>query len=926
MKTYASLLLTFLLMLLSLGSQAQTPTTQGTEFWLSFMRNGYRSSKYERLTLIASAKQACEVTVTNPAQNWEETISVGDNGVATLEISDAYGYNDQQGGKAYKGLYVSSTDTISLYIANEADNSYDAANVLPIQALGSYYMLQSNKSIGEQSNHLYENRASLLVVATQNGTEVSITPSCKTWDGHEAGQMYTVSLDAGECYHVMNLNVGTEDNEDGDFSGTLVASDEEKPIAVFNGNTITSVPGGLSTGYDHVFEQAMPTADWGKRFVVTSIYPAYTTLSADLVKVTALNDQTTVTRDGVTLAQLDSGESVTFSLELSSSPCSYLESDAPIAVYVYNHSHATGNTVNYGDPSMVWIAPVEQTIYEVTFSTFQAENITDHFVNVVCYTDHIADLTLDGNSIVTSFVTVPAAPDFSYARVVVEQGAHTLRCPGGFVAYVYGYGDVEGYAYTVGSSAKILTKQLYVDDILSTELPDGYAVCQHESVQFRVETNYAIDHVEWDFGDNASDTGEEVEHAYTAAGDFEVMSVVYREIDGSVQAFDTLGVTIHVDPVMEYHINETTCFDTYEFHGVSYPVPYQDEVVISSEDACDTIYHLNIQYGTTITYTETRTECNEYEWFDSTYTETNHHIEHWVYDATPEHCDSLYVLDLTIANPPENPERSYASCDTWYWYDIECSETGDYTKTFQTEEGCVYDSILHFELIPNGDASFTIEACDHYMWQGIDCTLSGTYYDTIIGNNGCESYLTLHLTLYPTPPFDEILGLSNVAVATNFWPGEYVYYLDDSTGMDTSEILWELSDNEDEEWDFKPHGASCTIITYTRTSKVLTATAGNDLCEKSVSMTINCSGYAVEEDAMIPMEVFPNPANHELFVKGEEMESVVLYDLLGQRVKEVSVDDGTLTRVDLNGLPSALYLVQVRTRKGNKTQLVSVTE
>ena len=192
----------------------QTPTTQGTEFWVSFMRNGYRNlsepdPETEKLVMIVSAKRGCTVTVRNPNQNWEDSFTVGDNGVETFLVPDARGYNNQQDGKSNKGLLVTSTDTISLYVANEASDSYDAANVLPVQALGSNYMIQSSKSISDQSGHPDENRASFLVVATEDNTQVSITPTCETWDSHVAGRPYTVDLQAGECYHVLNKYQGT---------------------------------------------------------------------------------------------------------------------------------------------------------------------------------------------------------------------------------------------------------------------------------------------------------------------------------------------------------------------------------------------------------------------------------------------------------------------------------------------------------------------------------------------------------------------------------------------------------------------------------------------------------------------------------------------------------------------------------------------
>lgn len=924
------LLVPLLMLLLTLEAVSQTPTTQGTEFWLSFMRNGYRnenpSPNTVKLVLIASAKRACTVTVSNPNQNWAESFTVSDNGVNSITVTDDRGYNEQRSGISDKGLLVTSTDTISLYIANEAENSYDAANVLPVPALGNEYMIQSNKSIGEQSNHNGENRASFLIVATEDDTHVQIVPSCMTYDDQTEGQPYSVILNRGECYHVINKYQGAEYNHDGDFTGTMVTSTDGKPIAVFNGNCITSVPGGQSSGYDHVFEQAMPTDHWGKRFVVTSIYPAYSSLLEDLVKVTALLDNTTVMRDGSVLCRLDAGQSYTFSMHLSNVPSAFLESDNPIAVYVYNHSHQSSGT-SYGDPSMVWVSPVEQTIYEVTFSTFEAVKVEKHYVNVVCYTEHVGELTLDGSNVASSFHPVDAAPEFSYARIQVSADAHILRCPGGFVAYVYGMGPNEGYAYSVGSSAKVLTKQLYVDDILSTDLPNGYEICQHTNVRFRVETNYELSQVRWDFGDQHQDVGTDVSHTFDMAGDFEVESVIYRDLDNSIQPFDTMTVTVHVDPVKEHdNPSVVTCADTYLFEGSYYDVPGDYDVRLETSHGCDSIVHIHLLQGEVNMLTLPPViACEQYVWYDNVYTQTNHHIEHRVPNASPEGCDSLYILDLTIGYPPLNTDRSYSSCEPYEWHGQLCDATGPYYHRFMTEEGCEYDSVLYFTRLLGEEESFEVDTCGSYEWMGTVYEEPGTHvYDkTVVGENGCENHYQLTLTLYQMPPFTEIVGREQVAVATNFWPGEYLYRLNDSTGLDPSVIHWELID--DPGWKMTPYGASCVIKTLGIGTGTLRAwTAGYGECDKEVSMQIHCSGYAVDEDAASPLAIYPNPAKEVLFVKGEAIDEVVVFTLLGQRVKSVTAHGEPVVEVDLDGLSSALYFVEVSAQHYNKTLLFSV--
>ena len=910
-------------------AQTQIPTTQGKEFWVSFMRNGYRSNGTpDHLYMIASSKHACTVTVTNPSTGYVNTFFVPEQDAQTVAIPDIAGYNSQQSGNANKGLYVSATDTISLYIANETENSYDAANVLPIQALGCNYMVQTNKSLYYQSptfNHSDDIKASFLIIATEDDTQVQITPACQTMDNHS--DTYTVTLQRGECYHVLNKNPGYSNNSEGDFSGTRIESFDNKPIAVFNGNSVTSVDDeSVSSGYDHVFEQAMPVDNWGTHFVLTKTNtPENASVQNDRVKITALYDNTVVRRgNGTELCRLNAGASYAFWLTETSL---YLESNSPVAIYLYNHSHSSGNT--YGDPSMVWISPVEQNLREVIFSTFTSTANLNHFVNVVCYTEDATELYLNGVRIPQSQIhTVTDAPQFSFARVPVDPGMNRLSCPGGLVAHVYGMGDRQGYAYTVGSSARILTNQLLVN---GDPVVDEYVTCQFEMLDFKMETNYEPDLVKWNFGDESPEEyGAEVFHAFDKTGHFYVEAVVDHVVNGEPQS-DTLDATIHVNSVKEYDEEPwSTCGTTYLYHGVEYAVPGDYDVTLESADGCDSIVHIHLTQGDEVVFNlDPVVACESYEWFGVSYTATDHHLEHRVSNATPEGCDSLYILDLTIGYPPVNPEREKNSCAPYIWDDrIVCDTTGVYHLSFETAEHCVYDSTLRFTRIATESRDIIKDTCDQYEWMGKMYSDIGYHtYDTIVEDvYGCTSHYTLRLTLHQSPPFEEIKGLSNVAVATSFWPGQYFYCLDDSTGMDANNIHWELMGNPEGpgQWELIPHGASCTVVVHSLGERILWVGAGDGQCYKETYKIIGGFGYDVEETEWANLEVYPNPASDELVVKGPEMLELTIYNLLGQQMKSVTAGGETEVRLGVAELPQALYLLAIRTRRGNKTLLVSV--
>ena len=77
-------------------------------------------------------------------------------------------------------------------------------------------------------------------------------------------------------------------------------------------------------------------------------------------------------------------------------------------------------------------------------------------------------------------------------------------------------------------------------------------------------------------------------------------------------------------------------------------------------------------------------------------------------------------------------------------------------------------------------------------------------------------------------------------------------------------------------------------------------------------------------NSVTTVEIYPNPARDELVVKGESMESIVLYDLTGRRIKEMVVRHEGEATLHVNDLNPGLYLVGIQSPSYNITKLVSV--
>ena len=68
--------------------------------------------------------------------------------------------------------------------------------------------------------------------------------------------------------------------------------------------------------------------------------------------------------------------------------------------------------------------------------------------------------------------------------------------------------------------------------------------------------------------------------------------------------------------------------------------------------------------------------------------------------------------------------------------------------------------------------------------------------------------------------------------------------------------------------------------------------------------------------------VFPNPASDRLYIKGDGVVSVAVYNVVGQMIS--SGNDGTEQVIDLSGMPSGIYLVKVVTVNGEMVKRVSI--
>ncbi|MFM9984143.1 MAG: gliding motility-associated C-terminal domain-containing protein [Flavobacteriales bacterium] len=456
MKFFTSLcILSILIACPTLGDAQGVTPTKGKDFWLGFMKN-YEVEFGESLDLFIVSDQATSGVVEVPGQGWSQAFTVLPNLTTTVTIPNniAEVYSSQV--IEPKGVHVTTEDTVAVFAISFNSYTADASKILPTPTLGIEYMAASYVGLSGYDSEM-------LIVATKDGTQIEIIPSTTTQAGDPAGVPFTIDLNTGECYQI-RAQAG------GDLTGTTAIGTEAngtcRPFAVFSGTDCTNLPTGC-IACDHIFDENFPIPLWGTEYYVT---PWVFVLSAGWAvdapnytyRILASEDNTQVTVDGGAPFTLDAGEFEEYQFE-EVAHC--VQASNPVAVIEYMEGISCGGN---GDPAMLVLDDVEKKIDNITFSTVESTVITSHYLNIVIDATDIGNVTLDGVVIDPAlFQSFTNCDSQVWCGIQITEGSHTLDAPGGGVTgYVYGNGEAESYAYSVGSFSPV--PPIIIDEALCT--------------------------------------------------------------------------------------------------------------------------------------------------------------------------------------------------------------------------------------------------------------------------------------------------------------------------------------------------------------------------------------------------------------------------------------------------------------------------
>lgn len=525
-KIYFSLLITLLFNKLF----AQDFSNKGKDFWLGY---GYHVNmgadvsgnnvNAQDLVLYLTSDVNASVVVSVPSVGYSQSYTVTANQVTTTLPLPKTGTQDcrvKDTGYFNTGIHVTSTAPIVAY-AHLYNSSVSGASLLfPTNTLGqSYYAITYT-----QNSNAIEANNFFFVVATEDNTSVEITPSAATKNGKPAGVPFVVQLNKGQIYSVFGTTTG---NNGTDLTGSKIKSvnigaGSCKRIAVFSGAGKMSIgvssPGGTgnaSGSADNIFAQNFPSNAWGRKYLTSptgsqpnNFFRVCVSDPTTIVKLNGIIIPSTSLINGFYYQFRNTSASVT----TSTAGANLIESDKPILVAQYcttqgmegnpSPNGTNGNGIG-GDPEMIYLSPVEQTINKITLFSAKKNNIVQSYINVIIKNGGVASFKLDGLTKTSSFSPHPRDGNYSYATFsVTSDVSHSLYSDTGFNAIAYGFGSAESYGYNAGTNVIDLYQYVTLQNDAATI---NYPVtCVNTPFKFSITLPYQPTKIKWDFEQNVN--------------------------------------------------------------------------------------------------------------------------------------------------------------------------------------------------------------------------------------------------------------------------------------------------------------------------------------------------------------------------------------------------------------------------------------
>ena len=316
--------------------------TAGTEFWFCLLPDLVGAAD-EYLRLFASAPEGAELRLYSAMDRSEQTRSAPAGAMRSFDIDEMHNSYPVET-PLPRGLRLRSDRPVHAFAGNFRDRHSDGMTILPVHALGMRYV-----TAGYNFAEAYEHFA---VLATEDGTDVTIIPGAMTSTLRPGGQPFAITLNAGEVYYVKAYIAG----QGGSLTGSVIES--TRPVAVYSGAESGWVPvqgGNPSAFLNPMSEQMIPVRFLGTEYAAV---PFRSRARGDTYRIVATEDNTSVVVGGAPPVVLPTAGSWTE--DILTAPAMISADKAVLVAQYANSARWDADTNEYGDGSMLLLTPTDR--------------------------------------------------------------------------------------------------------------------------------------------------------------------------------------------------------------------------------------------------------------------------------------------------------------------------------------------------------------------------------------------------------------------------------------------------------------------------------------------------------------------------------------------------------------------------------------
>jgi hypothetical protein len=212
---------------------------------------------------------------------------------------------------------------------------------------------------------------------------------------------------------------------------------------------------------------------------------------------------------GAASLNLNAGQFVELEATLASGGC-YISANKPVGVCSYLMGSGGAPLLEYnGDPAMMWVPPIEQTVNGALLAPFvpaagSGSWLSEHYVLLVaaaatCNQTLVSVGTGTPTTLTGTWTAGSGAEGSAYSfysfHLTETDSSYYFFNPHGLIATGYGIGGSESYAYMAGSSSRSLDAAFYINDTHYQDM-DGQLLCDPASttptVTFKSAIQYAL--------------------------------------------------------------------------------------------------------------------------------------------------------------------------------------------------------------------------------------------------------------------------------------------------------------------------------------------------------------------------------------------------------------------------------------------------